>query len=101
MDRTIGGINARNRCTGHRRFDAGRRVVMPITKITSNERGKPTAQPTVFVRLDVAGCDNLFRNLLFFVFDAPCGGCGAPSCQTTWTNFAPCSRKMRCTPRMV
>ena len=28
-------------------------------------------------------------------------GCAAPGCQTDCTNFGPCSRKMRCTPRIV
>src|SRR5262249_33079373 len=48
--------------------DAGRRVVMRVTEITSNERRDATAQPAVFIRLNVVGRDDLFGHLFFVVF---------------------------------
>src|SRR5215470_10402002 len=63
---TIGRINARNRRARHGRLDASSRVVMLVTEITSNERGDATAQPAVFIRLNVVGRDDLFGH--FFVF---------------------------------
>jgi hypothetical protein len=68
VDRTIGRINARDRRAGHGRLDPLGRVVMPITKITSNERGKATAQPTDLVLRDIVGPGDLFDDLFFVVF---------------------------------
>ncbi|HSJ42919.1 MAG TPA: hypothetical protein VK955_17980, partial [Xanthobacteraceae bacterium] len=70
MDRAISRIDARNGRAGHRGLDASGGIIMPLTEITSDERGNAAAQPTVFVRLDIVGGGDLFRHFLFVVFDS-------------------------------
>ena len=60
MDRAISRIDALNGRAGHRGLDASGGIIMPLTEITSDERGNAVAQPTVFVRLDISGGDDLF-----------------------------------------
>ena len=89
----VGGFNARHRRARHRRVDPRRRIILTVTQITANQRGKPAANSALFLK------DGFDRFVLFVVRFLALDGA---MCFGTERSPTPISRKLwsmgaRCT----